>query len=144
MKLILYFSSLERLGNYQLSGYNSFVRVCVNATQCTVCETAVHIQKFLMQRGLFRHAPLYINGTVGVSFITPQMILSRHHRGVSPHMPRHYQRNCPLWRCSLIGRLFFIFSQISTYICGPYQISTIIIIIQLQRLLFHMFLKPRC
>jgi hypothetical protein len=28
----------------------------------------------------------------------------------------------------------FIFSQISTYICGPYQISTIIIIIQLQRL----------
>ena len=88
---------------YQLSGYNSIVRVCVNA-HCTVCETAVHIHKFLMQRGLIiRHAH-YINVTVEVLF-TSQMFC-----GVSswvyPHVPQHYQRNCPLWRCSFIDSLF--------------------------------------
>ena len=71
MKFILYFSSHKRLGNYQLSGYNSFVRVCVNATQCTVCETAVHIQNFLCNAAYFgtRHY---------ISMVRLEFLLSLH------------------------------------------------------------------
>ena len=58
---------------------------------------------FLCNAALFgtRH---YINVTVEVLF-TSQMFC-----GVSSwvysHVPQHYQRNCPLWRCSFIDSLF--------------------------------------
>ena len=123
---------------YQLSGYNSIVRVRVNA-HCTVCETAVHIHKFLMQRGLIRHAH-YINVTVEVLF-TSQMFCGVSSCGLSSRISASSTQLSTL-EMFVYRQFIFIFSQISTYICGPYQILTILF--KLQRFVVSQISKPRC